>query len=137
MFKGLDARHIRLLAFGSSWLDVAPGTHLFSAGDAPDGAYVLESGTAQLIWPDEPDFNDKAFYVQPNRLVGDLAVFRGEPRRFNLVASEPVRALRLDADAFHSVLEHDPGVATAMLKLVSGYLMSHTDRLRAQRKVQA
>ena len=46
-----------------------------------------------------------------------------EPRRFDLVTTEPVKALRIEAEALLSVIENDITVATSLLRAVANNLI--------------
>lgn len=119
LFRGLDGRQLRLLAFGSVWVRADKGEALYREGDPADGAYLVVSGRAELRAPHGAALET----VAPGRLIGDLAVLLREPRRFDLVATEPVKALRIEAEALLSVIENDITVATSLLRVVANNLI--------------
>lgn len=119
LFRGLDRRQLRLLAFGSVWVRAATGEALYREGDPADGAYLVVSGRAELRAPHGAAFET----VAPGRLIGDLAVLLREPRRFDLVATEPLKALRIEAEALLSIIESDITVATSLLRAVANNLI--------------
>ncbi|MEM9782491.1 MAG: cyclic nucleotide-binding domain-containing protein, partial [Pseudomonadota bacterium] len=133
VFAGLERRQLRLLAFSARWVEAEAGEALFHTGDPPDGAYLVVKGKAELRWPGWEPGDVAVSEVDPGRMVGDLSVLLDEPRRVDLVAVEPVKALVIDADALTSIIQADVAVATSMLRTVSGYLVEVGTRLREER----
>ncbi|MGF1503351.1 MAG: ABC transporter transmembrane domain-containing protein [Paracoccaceae bacterium] len=134
LFAGIERRQLRLLAFASEWVAAKAGDKLFQAGDASDGAYLIADGRAELRWPDARPDDPAVTVAHPGRLIGDLSVLRGEPRLHDLVAATDVVALRVGAAELRSILENDIGVATSLLRTVSGYLVEVGGRLRDVRR---
>lgn len=122
LFRGLDRRQLRLLAFGSVWVHAAAGEALFRAGDPPDGAYLIVAGRGELRWNDATGASGLVDEAMPGRIIGDLAVILDEPRQIDLIAAEPLVALRIDAAALRAVIEGDLSVALSLLRTVSGHL---------------
>lgn len=119
LFRGLNRRQLRTMATGSVWVQVNAGETLFRTGDPPDRAYLIVAGRCELRAPHGTPVET----VAPGRLIGDLAVLLREPRRFDLVATEPVKALRIEAEALLSVIESDITVATSLLRAVANNLI--------------
>jgi len=134
LFAGLDRDQLRLLAFASQWFKAGPGEAIFRTGEAPDGAYLLVKGTAELRWSDAAAGDDPVTVVEPGRLIGDLSVILGEPRRLDMVARTPVRGLRIGAEELMAVVAADPAVSTSLLRTVSGYLVEVAGRLHDVRQ---
>jgi putative ABC transport system ATP-binding protein len=132
LFRGLDSRQLRLLAFGSVWVRADNGEALYREGDPADGAYLVVSGRAELRAPHGAALEQ----VAPGRLIGDLAVLLREPRRFDLVATEPVKALRIEAEALRSVIESDITVATSLLRAVANNLVKVGEDLMRREKAE-
>ncbi|WP_226804077.1 ABC transporter transmembrane domain-containing protein [Amylibacter sp. SFDW26] len=129
MFKGLDRKQLRLLAFGARWYKASAGDTIFQRGDdGSDGAYLLIEGEAGLYYPNSGRETDLISTVVPGRLVGDITLIRGENRWLDMRAHTDVVALRVGRDDFLSVVEHDASTAMSLLKTVSGYLMDVTER---------
>ena len=110
---------------------------LFRAGDHPDGAYVLVKGAAELRWPDARPGDKLVSEVGPDRIVGDLTALRNETRRFNLVATEKAKALRIGSEELRAVVENDVHVAHSLLCTVAGYLETVGGMLRDERRQHA
>ena len=71
--------------------------------------------------------------VDPDRVIGDLAVIVDEPRQVSLTTLEDSRFLRIGADQFRSVVENDKTVLLHLLKTVGGHLTGAADVIRSVR----
>ncbi|MEM1344335.1 MAG: ABC transporter transmembrane domain-containing protein [Pseudomonadota bacterium] len=134
LFSRLERRQLRLLAFGARWIHAEAGEVLFRTGDPADGAYLLVKGEAELRWPGASAQDRPVSLVEPGRVVGDLAVILGERRRLDMVATCPLKGLRIGTEEFRTIAESDIGVAGALLRTVSGYLVEVGTQLRAVRQ---
>ncbi|MEM9764709.1 MAG: cyclic nucleotide-binding domain-containing protein, partial [Pseudomonadota bacterium] len=134
LFAGLERKQLRLLAYGSQWVTASAGEYLFRDGDPSDGAYVIVKGEATLRHPEAQPEDKPITTVEPGRMVGDLSVLRGEPRRHDFLAEMDVVALRIGAEELRTVVNSDINVATNLLRTVSGYLIEVGGRLRDARR---
>ncbi|MEM7498313.1 MAG: ABC transporter transmembrane domain-containing protein [Pseudomonadota bacterium] len=134
LFAGLERNQLRLLAYGSQWVNATAGEYLFRDGDPTDGAYVLVKGQATLRYSEAQPEDKPVSVVEPGRMVGDLSVLRGEPRRHDFVAETDVMALRIGAEELRTIVNNDINVATNLLRTVSGYLIEVGGRLRDVRR---
>ena len=129
LFRDLDPRSQRLLAFAAQWYTVEPGTMVFAEGDRADAAYLCLTGRCDLGWTDPDGVSHHVSEVRPGRLIGDLSIILDEPRQLDLVAVEQTRFLRIGKKQFSAVVENDKGVLLSLLKTVSGHLNTAADRL--------
>ncbi len=129
LFTGLDRDQLRLLAFSAQWFKAAPGEAIFQTGEAPDGAYLLVKGTAELRWSDATAGEDPVTVVEPGRLIGDLSVILGTERNLDLIAQTVVKGLRIGSEELMAVVSADPEVSTNLLRTVAGYLVEVSGRL--------
>ncbi len=121
MFSGLDRKQLRLLAFGAKWFYAEAGDVIFSKLDDPtDGAYMVLSGTADLVNPVEGG-DELIATVGPGTLVGELGLIRNVPRALTMRASSDIEALRLGAEEFLAVVENDAATSFKLLQVVAGY----------------
>ncbi|MCI4665631.1 MAG: ABC transporter transmembrane domain-containing protein [Neomegalonema sp.] len=133
MFRGLARAQLRLLGFASEFVEAQAGEKIFAHGDMPDGAYILDSGLAELRWPEGDGPTEAVTLVEPGRVIGDLSVLRAEPRTLDFVAVTDVRGLKIGAEEFMDVIRSDRDAAMHMLMAISGNLMRASQRLRATR----
>ncbi|WP_187430977.1 hypothetical protein ROLI_021990 [Roseobacter fucihabitans] len=122
MFSGLNRKQLRLLAFGAKWFDAAAGEVIFNQHDDPkDGAYVILTGRAQLYKLQDNSADEVVAQVEPGALVGELGVIRNVPRALSMRAQTDVTALRLGAEEFLAVIEHDAATSFKLLQVIAGY----------------
>ena len=133
LFSDLDARNQRLLAFSAQWYDAEPGQRIFSRGERADAAYLCLSGSAMMSYSDVDGIAHDVTAVGPGRLIGDLAIILKEPRQLDLDAIEKTQFLRIGAEQFRAVIEHDPIVLMNLLKTVAGHLTGAAELLREAR----
>jgi putative ABC transport system ATP-binding protein len=131
LFGSLDARNQRLLAFAAQWYTAEKGSHIFSVGERPDAAYLCLSGMAELVRSDDTGRVGHVSYVEPGRLIGDLAIIIEEPRQLDLVALEDTKFLRIGAEEFRAVVENDTTVMMSLLRTVGGYLTNAAELMIA------
>ena len=85
---------------------------IFQAGDAPDGMYVVLEGEAQV------DVGGRFHRLKPGDFFGEMALLTSDKRMATVRTVEPVRALKIEADAFQRYLVDHPQVAVSMLRAV-------------------
>ena len=71
--------------------------------------------------------------MEPGRLIGDLAIILDEPRQLDLITEEDSQFLRLGAEQFRSVIEHEPRVLMILLQTVASHLTGAAELLREAR----
>jgi CRP/FNR family transcriptional regulator, cyclic AMP receptor protein len=104
------------------------GRTLFHEGAVADLVLLLLEGTVKVVSTSATGAEAVLALRGPGELVGELGAIDGRPRSAAAVATEPVVALAVPADAFRGLLHEHPAAAVALLELV-------VDRLRdAERK---
>jgi hypothetical protein len=106
---------------------------IFHKGDPGDSLYVIISGSVR-VWDGDRLLNE----LKEGEAFGELALLDPEPRLGTVKASEPTNLLRLDSPSFKEVLDSQPEVSSAILRVVTKYLRSQlefareaTERIRA------
>ncbi len=128
LFAGLDRKQLRLLAFGARWYTARAGTYVFHKFDDPsDGAYLIADGEAGLYLPHESSPEQLIAKAVKGSLVGELGLIRNVPRSLSMKAHTDITALRISADAFLSVVQHDAPTAFKLLQVVAGYVTQNAD----------
>ena len=125
LFSGLERKQLRLMAFGARWYRAKAGEYVFHKDDDPtDGAYMIIEGQADLLLPQKSD-NDKVIVtVGRGTLVGELGLIRNVPRALDMKATTDLLCLRIGAEEFLAVVEHDASTAFKLLQVVAGYVPS-------------
>lgn len=122
-FGGVEKRQLRLLAFSAQHFEIPAGEIVFRQNDDPsDGAYLIQSGEADFIAPNDDGPDRLVRTVGPGSLVGELALILGEPRTLSMQARTDITGLRIGGEEFITVLQNDAKTAFKMMQLVTGYL---------------
>jgi CRP-like cAMP-binding protein len=100
------------------------GSIILHAGDDPAAVLVLLDGRVKIAAPTTEARDAVLAFRGPGDLVGELAAIDGRRRSASVGALEPVVALALAMSDFQRLLNTRPGIAVALLKVV-------TSRLRA------
>ncbi len=117
IFANLDMPRLKLLAFTSERMNFAPGDVLFRQGDDSDAAYVLVSGSADVLI-DAPDGPVVVSTVGANAIVGEMGIVTGDHRSASIVAKTSLATLRLRKEVFLSLLAEFPDMALSVTRLM-------------------
>lgn len=118
IFHGLDATRLRLLAFTGERARFASGDVLFRQGDEADAAYVLLSGTADVVIAIGEDGSFRGWSVAENAIVGEMGLVTDDPRSATVVATSDVVALKLRKEVFLALLAEFPQMALSVTRLM-------------------
>ena len=117
IFAGLDTARLKLLAFTAEPAVFAAGDVLFRQGDESDAAYVLLSGTADVVI-DAGDGPLRVSQVAQNAIVGEMGLVTDDPRSASVVATSEIEALGLRKDVFLALLAEFPQMALSVTRLM-------------------
>lgn len=92
---------------------------IFNKGEHGDSLYVIVSGSVK-VWDGDRLLNE----LGEGEVFGELALLDPEPRLASVKAVEPTRVLRLDEAHFRQVLDSQPEVSAAIIRVVTRYLRS-------------
>ncbi|HEY5984605.1 MAG TPA: cyclic nucleotide-binding domain-containing protein, partial [Anaerolineales bacterium] len=92
---------------------------IFKKGEAGDSLYVIVSGSVK-VWDGERLLNE----LGEGEVFGELALLDPEPRLATVKCAEPTSLLRLDAPHFREVLDSQPEVSAAIIRVITRYLRS-------------
>lgn len=97
-------------------LRIDPGDLLFREGDAGDAAYVVVTGTIEIVGrlPDGQEVVRAR--LGPGELFGELALFAGGRRAASARASAPTTVAALDFESLRQVLRTWPDAAFGLLR---------------------
>jgi CRP-like cAMP-binding protein len=110
LFAGVD--HLdsdEMLRIGHE-VSFGPGEVIFEVGDAADGMFVVLEGEAQI------DVGGRFHRLRPGDFFGEMALLAPASRMATVRAVEPVRALKVPADAFRSLLLEHPQLGVSLLR---------------------
>lgn len=119
MFGDCTTKELRDVARIVDELEVEEGRVLMVEGDTGQEAFVVESGTAQVVRDGE-----LLATVGPGQYVGELSLIDAGPRSATVTATSPMRVLVIGTREFSTLLDEVPGLARRVL-------VSTARRLRA------
>jgi CRP-like cAMP-binding protein len=105
------------LADAGSVVDKYKGTHLFREGDSSDACYIIEHGEIEL-YRESTTGRSVVGRIGPGAVVGDIAMFQGQPYLSSAKAVSGVQAIRLERDVLVPLLLARP--VLSMRWLVNG-----------------
>lgn len=119
---------LEALASIGQYVTKYPGTHLFKEGADATAAYVVQRGQVEIYRGDKKDARIVT-RVGEGAVIGDIAMFKGDPYHSSARAIDPVTALRLDRHRLMPLLVDHPVIALR-------WLVAGLDQLdRTQRRV--
>ncbi|MDP9138025.1 MAG: Crp/Fnr family transcriptional regulator [Pseudomonadota bacterium] len=132
LFCKVPPAKLKLLAFTSSRVKYSKGQILFSQGDAGDAAYVVLSGTADVLVNSDGK-QIKVAVIEPNSVVGDIAILCDISRTATVRASAPLEALRISKDHFLKMLTEFPEMGIEIMRVLAERLNHTTAELAEAR----
>ncbi|TCL68350.1 cyclic nucleotide-binding protein [Rhizobium sp. BK251] len=135
IFARIAPAKLKLLAFTSDRVSYRAGQDLFHQGDTGDAAYVVLSGTADII-VDSPAGEIKVADVELNALVGEIAILCDVSRTATVRATSSLEVLRISKDHFLKLLSDFPEMAVEIMRVLADRLNHTTTELTAARSRQ-
>lgn len=124
MMASFDTSTLKLLAFTSKRLTFEAGEMICHQGEKGDTAYIIIDGLAEIL-VDSEGAETIINEVNPNEIVGEIALLSDIPRIASVRAVKKVTALELSKQQFFSLIEQDQMVVMEMLRQMSARL-EHT-----------
>lgn len=132
LFSGIEPAKLKLLAFTSDRVSYRDGQDLFRQGDEGDAAYVILSGEADIIVESDTGPITVA-HVEPNSIVGEIAILCDVSRTATVRAKGPVETLRIRKDHFLRMLREFPEMTIEIVRVLAMRLSSTTAELAEAR----
>lgn len=132
LFAGVEPAKLKLLAFTSDRVSYKDGQTLFKQGDEGDAAYVILSGTADVIVHSD-DGPIKVAEVEPNSIVGEIAILCDVSRTATVQATGNLETLRIRKDHFLRLLKEFPEMTIEIVRVLADRLSSTTAELAEAR----
>jgi SulP family sulfate permease len=131
---GLDGRTAGMPAGLGRYTEresLSDGAVLIRQGQSPDDFYVLESGRLRVEMQTPDGTRMRVRSISPGVVVGEVAMYSGDPRTADVVAEGPSVVLRLDRASIARIEAEDPALASAMHRWLAGVLSERlSDTLR-------
>jgi CRP-like cAMP-binding protein len=128
LFSGVEPAKLKLLAFTSDRVSYSDGEILFRQGDEGDAAYLILSGTAEIL-VDSSGRQIKVAEAQSNSIVGEIAILCDVSRTATVRAAGPLEALRIRKEHFLRLLKEFPEMTIEMLRVLANRLSQTTTEL--------
>jgi uncharacterized membrane protein len=107
-------------------------TTLFSAGDAGDAMYLIESGRVQISVTDQDQKRIVLAELARGDFFGEMAIIDGQKRSADATVLENARLAVLSRENFLRFIHRNPAVALEMLS-ATFLRLRHTDKMLQQR----
>ncbi|RDJ21864.1 ABC transporter ATP-binding protein [Bosea caraganae] len=117
IFAEIDTPRLKLLAFTGERVGFAAGETIVRQGDESDAAYLLISGSADVL-SDSANGSVRIAGMTGYALFGEMGIVTGEPRSATIVAATPVVALRLRQEVFVALFTEFPQMALSVTRLI-------------------
>lgn len=115
LFAHLDPEDRRFALEVAELLDVEGGQVVVEEGEPGSDLFVVVSGEASVLVGVDGDRVEVA-RLEPGDTFGDLGLLLGEPRRATVLATRPVRLLRIDHPTLELFIERLPGFGLAFAR---------------------
>lgn len=131
VFPDLPTRRVLQVLSVGSWVDVEIGKHFFEQGKCIDAIYLIVCGRVQVTRNE-----DVLGELTTGSLIGSTLLLTGAPSDVDVVATEPVRALRWEVGTLERYLTANPEARIVMQKHLArdlaGKLTSYANRTTPQ-----
>ncbi|MBI3503901.1 MAG: cyclic nucleotide-binding domain-containing protein [Proteobacteria bacterium] len=106
---------------------VRAGRAIFRKGDAGDMAYVIQSGTVEIVRP-VVDQRRVIASLAAGEIFGEMALVDGKPRMADAIATTDVTVLAISAEQFQEKLNEADPFVRALLRMFVKNLRVMTEK---------
>ncbi len=124
IFEGLSDATLQRIVEVAGELDAPAGQVLVQPKTEGAGMFVVEEGTVVV------ERGSKTVELGPGQFFGELALLTSTSRTARVRAKSDVRCLAIRRDAFRELLESEPTIAVAMLKVLARRLADTNKQAR-------
>jgi SulP family sulfate permease len=116
-------------------LELPQGAMLIRLGEPGDALYFIERGEVAVLVPLGNGVRKRVRALAPGTIVGEMALYSGQPRSADVVAETACKVRRLSAERFARLQREHPLVAAQfhqfVVRLLSERLTAVNDEIRA------
>lgn len=135
LFSKLESSKLKLIAFTSEQLQLRPGEYLFHNNDPSDSIYLILDGTLEVVAEHDDGRVDVIVERGKNEIIGEMGVISNAPRSASIRAKDSVTVLKIEADAFLSLLSENPSMSLYVMRELSDRLnKSHLRQVESLHK---
>jgi CRP-like cAMP-binding protein len=129
LFERMEPPKLKLLAMTSDRVTFRPGQSMMRQGDDGDAAYVVITGTADVL-VNTPNGPLKVAELGAGQIIGEIAILVDIPRTATVEAQGELVALKVSKDNFLRLLNNSPQVGIEIIRVLAGRLENTTQQLR-------
>ncbi|MBD0348512.1 MAG: Crp/Fnr family transcriptional regulator [Thermoleophilia bacterium] len=118
LFGDLGEDSLQRVSAVANELEAPAGAVLVNPDLPASGVFVVLSGTVVAETPDHREHE-----LGAGECFGELALLAGTSRTGRVSARTPVRCLAIERTAFEGLLQDEPGVARALLRVLASRLI--------------
>lgn len=133
MFRNVDPKRLKLLAFMGQTLSYRAGERLFEKGDEGDAAFVVLSGEVEVLVPVSDGGETAVATIGAKEVFGEMGVLCDQKRTTAIAAKSDVQVLRLDRTTIHTLLKEFPEIALEFVRVIASRLEATTRNLAETR----
>jgi CRP/FNR family transcriptional regulator, cyclic AMP receptor protein len=130
LFSGLSDAELRQIAETAVTLRRTKNQIIFDEGDSADFLLVLTKGRAKVVLVGDGAEEIILNFIEPFRVVGEIALLDRSTRSARLVAIEDCQFVKLPVAAFDALRTSNPAFATRIIMNVTSTLRESNDQLR-------
>ncbi len=134
LFAGLDEADLERLAAKAERVGLAAGEVLFSEGSEGDRAYIVESGSLEIL----KQARSREILIStlgPGAVIGEMAILEAMPRTATVRAATDASLVAIDGDAFRELVEESTAAARSLLETMFARWRENDAALRESEKL--
>jgi len=130
-FEVCDAEQRRMLAFASERKKYRPGSIVYQAGEVPEGAHVLVTGTVASY--QDGDESNPFVITSQGAVLGAMSLVVAKPRPVTIKAVDNVETLFVPRAAFMKLANQTPDLARRAADRIRVELMGYLNAVEQVR----
>ena len=136
LFRQIEARRLKLLAFTSERLVFSKSEDVVVQGDPGDACYIILDGDADVL-VSTPSGNISVATLGKNEVIGEIAILTGVPRTATVRANTELTALKVGKETFFQLVGEVPEMAMEIMRELARRLERTTAELQRARSVKS
>lgn len=125
LFDGIGPDGLAAVAEQAEEVDYAAGRSIVRQGEIGTGFFLITGGRTRVVRDGET-----LAELGPGEFFGELSLLDGEPRIAAVVSETPTTCLAIPSWKFDTLLETQPRITIALLRVVARRLRSVTEAHR-------
>jgi CRP-like cAMP-binding protein len=130
LFRGLDKRHVKMLARMGHERSYARGEVIFHEGDESFGMYIISRGEVEVV----QNRGGQEHVIEkrgPGQVFGEISVLVDHPRIATVRATMPTDVLVFSEWSFRDMLYRSPSMMRHIVRRLARWVVNAEDRAAA------